>query len=106
MDKLLAETDADDSFAYWTYKDLLRRRIVGSRTDLFRKQQLFGFPRPVVLTGGTGANAIYKVSEVKAWLLKREALAARNNAPELKENSPPRGRPRKNPNPEGSIAAE
>ena len=82
-------------FCYWTFKDLQARRIVASRTDLHRKQRLFGFPRPVVLTGGQGANAIYKIAAVKTWLLERERLAARNAAPELKPGSRPRGRPRK-----------
>ena len=102
MAKLLAEiepapgSENDDAFCYWTFRDMQARRIVASRTDLHRKQRFYGFPRPVVLTGGVGAAALYRVSEVKAWLVQREALATQNSAPALKENSRPRGRPRKN----------
>ena len=99
MAKLLSETahapERDDAFCYWTFKDLQARRIVASRTDLHRKQRFFGFPRPVILTGGRGANAIFKVGEVKSWLIERESLATRNTAPEMKAGSRPRGRPRK-----------
>ena len=103
MSELLASTvsapSADDAFTYWTYKDLLARRIVSSRTDLHRKQRFFGFPKPVILTAGQGANALYRVSDVKEWLLRREKLAASNAAPKLKSGSRPRGRPRKHPTP-------
>src|SRR5262245_40380621 len=99
MAKLLAEavqaSKGDDAFSYWTFKDLQARRIVASRTDLHRKQRFFGFPRPVILTGGRGANAIYKVCDVKSWLIEREHLATQNTAPEMKADSRPRGRPRK-----------
>jgi hypothetical protein len=99
--KLLAEAEkasdaeSDDYFHFWTYKDLQSRRIVSTRTDLHRKQRLFGFPRPVVLTGGVGAAALYRVAEVKAWLIDREALALRNTEPQMKPGSRPRGRPRR-----------
>ncbi len=69
------------------------RRIVASRTDLHRKQRLFGFPKPVILTGGKVANALYKISDVKFWLAERERLCLSNTAPELKPDSPSRGRP-------------
>jgi hypothetical protein len=100
MKKLLAELSpapdaADDAFSYWTFADLQARRIIGSRTDLHRKQRFFGFPKPVVLTSGRGAAALYRVDLVKAWLAEREALALRNREPELKQDSKPRGRPRK-----------
>jgi hypothetical protein len=99
MAKLLAETarapDRDEAFCYWTFKDLQARRIVASRTDLHRKQRLFGFPRPVILTGGRGANSIYRISDVKAWLSARERLANQNTTPEMKADSRPRGRPRR-----------
>ena len=99
MAKLLPETaqasKSEDAFSYWTFKDLQARRIVASRTDLHRKQRFFGFPRPVILTGGRGANALYKIGAVKSWLIEREGLATQNTAPEMKVNSRPRGRPRK-----------
>ena len=91
------DPDPDDAFSYWTFKDLQARRIVASRTDLHRKQRFFGFPRPVILTGGRGANALYKVDQVKSWLTERERLATQNTAPEMKAGSRPRGRPRKDP---------
>ena len=68
MAKLLAEIGPtpdfadDDHFCYWTFSDMQARRIVASRTDLHRKQRFYGFPRPVVLTGGVGAAALYRVS--------------------------------------------
>src|SRR5262245_39700565 len=93
--KMLDRIEGDDAFSYWTFKDLQARRIVATRTDLHRKQRFFGFPRPVILTGGRGANALYKVGEVKTWLIEREGLAIQNTAPEMKAGSRPRGRPRK-----------
>ena len=62
--------NSNDEFSYWTFKDMHARRIVASRTDLHRKQRLFGFPKPVILTGGKGANAIYRIADVKAWLIR------------------------------------
>ena len=105
MDKLLAELlaematapGADDDYSFWTYEDLRARRIVGSRTDLHRKQRYYGFPKPVILTAGQGAAALFKIAAVKAWLLQREALAATNQPPKLKPGGRPRGRPRKHP---------
>jgi len=91
----LAPEQDDDSFYYWTFKDLQARRIIGSRTDLHRKQKFFGFPSPIVLTGGAGASALYRIVDVKAWLVARELAGGRNEAPTLKANSRPRGRPRK-----------
>ena len=87
--------DFNDDFSYWTFKDMHARRIVASRTDLHRKQRFFGFPRPVILTGGRGANALYKVDQVKLWLTERERLATQSTAPEVRAGSRPRGRPRK-----------
>ena len=49
----------------------------------------------MILTGGRGANALYKVDQVKSWLTERERLATQNTAPEMKAGSRPRGRPRK-----------
>jgi hypothetical protein len=99
MAKLFAEQvstpDFDDEFRYWTFKDMHARRIVASRTDLHRKQRFFGFPKPVILTGGRGANALYKVDQVKSWLTEREGLATQNTAPEVRAGSRPKGRPRK-----------
>ncbi len=88
-------SDDIDAFSYWTFRDMHARRIVATRTDLHRKQRLFGFPKPVVPTGGERAAALFLVSEVKAWLIGREALASRNSAPEPRPGSRPRGRRRK-----------
>ena len=101
MGKLLSSSAPppadDDDFSYWPYKELHARGIVRSRPDLANKIARYGFPRPIVLTGGVGANALYKVSAVKAWLQEREQAGARNAPPELKPDGPRRGRPRKNP---------
>ena len=48
----LPDPDPDDAFHYWDYKELNERKIVASRTDLHRKQRLFGFPAATILTGG------------------------------------------------------
>ena len=48
----------DDAFSFWTYKDLQARHIVASRTDLHRKQHFYGFPSPIVLTGGGRFGAL------------------------------------------------
>ena len=82
------DPDPDDAFSYWTFKDLQARRIVASRTDLHRKQRYFGFPRPVIFTGGRGANAMYRVIEVKSWLTERERLATQNTAPGNESRQP------------------
>ena len=63
MKKLLASTapapDLDDPrFWYWSYRDLEARKIVGTPTDLHRKQKFYGFPKPVILTGGKGVRAL------------------------------------------------
>jgi len=89
--------DDDARFSYWSFADLQVRRIVSTRSDLHRKQRFFEFPKPVILTGGRGASALYRVDLVKAWLVARENLAGKNSAPELKADSRPRGRPRKHP---------
>ena len=51
MEKLLAETSlasalAEDTFSYWTFKDLQARRIVTSRTDLTVSSASSFFPSP------------------------------------------------------------
>ena len=64
----------DNLLRFFTYADLLERRIVGSRTDLSDKQKRHGFPRSVVLTGGRGSRALFRVSDVEAWVAEREGL--------------------------------
>ena len=60
----------DDEFSFWRYRDLVERRIVSDRTDLFRKQQR-GFPKAVKFSKGQGAVALFRVAEVKQWVLAR-----------------------------------
>src|SRR4051812_36192101 len=98
-------SDDIDAFSYWTFRDMHARRIVATRTDLHRKQRLFGFPKPVVLTGGERAAALFRVSEVKAWLIGQKTLASRNSAPEPKPGSRPRGRRRKDIGPSTDASA-
>ena len=57
----------DDEFAFWRYRDLVARRIVSDRTDLFRKQQR-GFPKAVKFSKGQGAVALFRVAEVQRWV--------------------------------------
>ena len=56
-----------EEFAFWRFDDLVERRIISSRTDLYRKQKA-GFPRPIKLAKGRGAIAIFRRDEVKAWI--------------------------------------
>jgi predicted DNA-binding transcriptional regulator AlpA len=57
--------------AGYRFKDLKAARIVSSRSDLNRKQVLFGFPRPVKLAARA---AWWPASEIHAWLRERAAL--------------------------------
>lgn len=55
----------------YRFKDLLDLRIVSGRTDLERKQQQHGFPRPIK----TGDRQVwFPKIEVHAWLRKRMEL--------------------------------
>ena len=85
---------SDDGTAVTYFDDANGNGSIDSgETELHRKQRLFGFPKPVILTGGKVANALYKISDVKFWLAERERLCLSNTAPELKPDSPSRGRP-------------
>ena len=66
--------DDDGDFQFWRFKDLLDRRIVSDRADLFRKQQR-GFPKAVKLTKGQGAVALFSKRAVKDWLRANIDLA-------------------------------
>ena len=57
----------DDEFSFWRYRDLVARRIVSDRTDLFRKQAR-GFPRSAKFSKGQGAVALFRVAEVQRWI--------------------------------------
>ena len=107
-----AEPDDDDDDAFfWRIEDLLERRIVADRNDLFRKQVHRGFPRALKAIQSPNAISLFKRSAVKAWL--------RDNLKELEPIPPPpkqhtagglaaqprpRGRPRK-PRPGDQQAA-
>ncbi len=67
-----------DEFTYWKYRDLEQRRIVSDRKDLARKQ-LRGFPKPIKLTKGQGATALFPVAAVKAWLQANMSTAEDTN---------------------------
>jgi len=67
-----------DDFEFWTYADLHKRRIIGSRADLNRKQKL-GFPHPVRLTRTRGGKALFRVSAVQRWIA--ENLTSADSAP-------------------------
>lgn len=55
----------------YRYPDLLKSKIVTSRSDLTRKIELLGFPKPVK----TGLRAIWwPAAEVEAWLKARAAM--------------------------------
>jgi hypothetical protein len=65
----------DDDFAFWRYEDLLARNIVGSRTDLQRKQEQLGFPRPLKFRSDPKSKALFEVAAVKAWVRQRQQMA-------------------------------
>ena len=67
-----------DDLRFFTFRDLVERRIVGSRTDLHDKQVRHGFPRSVVLTGGRGSRALFRGSDVQRWIAEREAMKLRS----------------------------
>jgi predicted DNA-binding transcriptional regulator AlpA len=71
----------------YRFKDLLRERIVSSRSDLHYKQTRLGFPRPIKI--GLSA-AWYPKSEVHAWLGERAALREVQKMP---SSCPPTGLP-------------
>jgi predicted DNA-binding transcriptional regulator AlpA len=61
----------NDLVAGYRFRDLKDRRIVSSRSDLYRKQRTLGFPLPVK----TGTRAAwFPASEVHDWLRERAAL--------------------------------
>ena len=87
--------EQDDEFAYWRFEDLLERRIVSDRNDLFRKQLNHGFPRALKTIQSQNAIGLFKRSAVKQWL--RDTLKQSELPP------PPPRRPRKQP--QGSVEA-
>src|SRR6516164_4730257 len=57
--------------AGYRYADLLKSRIISSRSDLFRKQRDLGFPKAVKIGD---RSAWWPADEVRAWLQGRIAL--------------------------------
>ena len=102
MAKLLAEIGPapdfadDDHFCYWTFRDMQARRIVAIAHRPSSQATLFWLSSSGRADRRRGRCGALPGGEVKAWLVQREALATQNSAPALKENSGPRGRPRKN----------
>lgn len=74
-DTRVAESQIDD-FVFWTYADLEARRIVRGRSDLHRKQHNLGFPRPIRLTQGRRPGALFRATDVIAWVERMTAEAA------------------------------
>ena len=64
-------TDAELALGGYRFEDLQALRIIENRTDLARKQDELGFPKPVK-TGKS--QALFLKIEVHAWLRKRAAL--------------------------------
>jgi predicted DNA-binding transcriptional regulator AlpA len=60
-----------DDIAGYRFSDLVKSRIISSRSDLFRKQRELGFPRPVK----TGDRAAWwPANEIHGWLQGRIAM--------------------------------
>jgi hypothetical protein len=67
-----AHAESDDDFAFWNYKDLIERRIIGGRRDLHHKQTALGFPKAVKLSGSArNATALFQRAAVQAWIRSR-----------------------------------
>ena len=63
--------DKIDRFRFWTFEDLKARRIVGSRTDLHRKQRFYGFPKSIHWMEGRRPAAVFHAMAVMAWVEAR-----------------------------------
>jgi predicted DNA-binding transcriptional regulator AlpA len=81
----------------YRFRDLVRSRIVSSRSDLFLKQKDFGFPKPVKLSARA---AWWPAEEIHDWLKTRTALRDNPNNPNDDRAAP--AKPRKSK----SVAAE
>ena len=64
-------TDDEIVLGGYRFEDLQALRIIENRTDLNRKQNELGFPKPIK-TGKS--QAWFPKSEVHAWLRQRAAL--------------------------------
>jgi hypothetical protein len=73
----VAPTDEEIAAGLYSYADLEARGIVRDRSDLHRKQQLYGFPWPIK----TGERqAPFLKTRVHAWVRRRAALSNRSSA--------------------------
>jgi hypothetical protein len=73
--------DPTDRWVFWTFMDLVDRGIITGRTDFHRKQTLLEFPRPIILTGGRNARAVYRAADVIDWVEARAALKLKRPTP-------------------------
>ena len=78
-------TDEELAEGGYRFGDLLRLRIVSGRTDLARKQEKHGFPKPVKT--GIRQNWFPK-TEVHTWLRERMALRDNRQADKPPPDSP------------------
>ena len=69
---------ADQTGGFYSFEQLLERGDVRNRTDLWRKQQLFGFPRSVKLSK---KQAGFPKRAVHAW--ERSRIEASMQAAEM-----------------------
>lgn len=63
-------TDDQIALGGYRYEDLLELRILANRTDLQRKQDELGFPRPIKIGK---SQALFMKAEVHDWLRERAA---------------------------------
>jgi len=85
-------SDEDLALGGFRYEDLQELRVVENRTDLQRKQDELGFPKPVK-TGKS--QALFLKAEVFAWLRMRAALrdASTRTSPPGLPDAPIKGVP-------------
>jgi predicted DNA-binding transcriptional regulator AlpA len=99
----------DDPYRFYSYDDLVDRRIVVSRQELARLIHERGFPNAIKSNDTVQARARWRQIDVHAWL---DRLAAQQNNINTRDSLTepvdrprrPRGRPRKQP--QAATAAE
>ncbi|MDX0438935.1 hypothetical protein GOD34_18345 [Sinorhizobium medicae] len=67
----------DDDEGFWYFRDLKALGYVKDRTDLKRKQDLHGFPKPEkAVAAAKQAAAPFQRGKVRAWIRQHFSQAA------------------------------
>lgn len=65
--------EAYDEYTFYSYQDLVDRRIILNRFDLWKKRHHDGFPDPIKLGKTVQSRAIWRKRLVHAWIDAKEA---------------------------------